>query len=43
MVVDTEGTQHFFTLWQRPQIFGRYNLRDTHGPKRIRDGPTRCI
>lgn len=43
MVVDTEGTQHLLLFWQWPQIFGRYNFRETHGPNRILDGPIRCI
>lgn len=43
MVVDTKGTQHLLLFWQWPQIFGRYNFRETHGPSRILDGPIRCI
>lgn len=39
IVDDTKGTQHIFLLWHRPQTFGRYNLRDTHGPKRSLDWP----
>lgn len=43
MVVDTKGTQHLLLFWQRPQIFGRYNFRETHGPSLILDDPIRCI